>query len=260
MSIATILVISDEERFRRALSRVLADHDYATIEAANPAKALSVVQRESPDLILVDIDISGGGGLGICRRVRQSSGIPMFAFSRHPTRHHKVVALDAGADECLLKPFATDELLAHIRATLRRLPPGSTTPCFADANISIDCKSRRLIVKGQYVRLTPKEFEVLKYLLADLDKPLKHGEILQAVWGVHSGEHEQENLRVVIRKLREKIETDPAQPRYIITEPWVGYRFQSPQVADQKGDASDNSKISTFCMATSDGRDSTGTR
>jgi two-component system KDP operon response regulator KdpE len=137
----------------------------------------------------------------------------------------KVAALDAGADDYVVKPFGIEELLARIRAALRRYSPGDTLPSFVSKDLTIDFETRQMTVRDRIVHLTPKEYDVLKHLVANQGKPLTHRRILQSVWGPDYGE-ETENLRVVINQLRKKIETDPARPKYILTEPWVGYRFQ----------------------------------
>jgi two-component system KDP operon response regulator KdpE len=136
-----------------------------------------------------------------------------------------VLALDAGADDYVVKPFGIEELLARIRAALRRYSPGDAVPPFVSKEVTIDFESREVTVRGRAVHLTPKEFDVLKHLVANQGKPLTHRRLLQSVWGPDYGE-ETENLRVVINQLRKKIETDPAHPKFILTEPWIGYRFQ----------------------------------
>jgi two-component system KDP operon response regulator KdpE len=138
-----------------------------------------------------------------------------------------VAALDAGADDYVVKPFGIEELLARIRAALRRFSPADAMPAFVSKDLTIDFESRMVNVRGHAVHLTPKEYDVLKYLVGNQGKPLTHRRLLQAVWGPDYG-NETENQRVVINQLRKKIEADPARPKYIVTEPWVGYRFQSP--------------------------------
>ncbi|PYU87554.1 MAG: DNA-binding response regulator [Acidobacteria bacterium] len=140
---------------------------------------------------------------------------------------------DLGADDYVVKPFGIEELLARIRAALRRYAPGDALAPFVSKDFTLDFESRQLTVRGQEVHLTPKEFEVLKHLVANQGKPLTHRRLLQSVWGPEYGE-ETENLRVVINQLRKKIESDPAQPKYIRTEPWVGYRFQPPRMSLSK--------------------------
>jgi two-component system KDP operon response regulator KdpE len=142
----------------------------------------------------------------------------------------KVAALDAGADDYVVKPFGIEELLARIRAALRRYSPGDTVPPFVSKDVTIDFEGRQVTVRGHTVHLTPKEYDVLKHLVANQGKPLTHRRLLQSVWGPDYGE-ETENLRVVINQLRKKLEIDPAHPKYILTEPWIGYRFQ-PQPAN----------------------------
>jgi len=139
-----------------------------------------------------------------------------------------VIALDAGADDYVTKPFGIEELLARIRASLRRHPSADALAPFVSKDLSVDFELRRVTVSGEEVHLAPKEFEVLRHLIANLGKPVTHRRLLQIVWGPEYGE-ETENLRVVINQLRKKIEKDPSQPKYILTEPWVGYRFQPPK-------------------------------
>jgi two-component system, OmpR family, KDP operon response regulator KdpE len=145
----------------------------------------------------------------------------------------KVLALDAGADDYVVKPFGIEELLARIRAALRRYSPGDTVPPFLSKDVAIDFESRQVTVRGHDVHLTPKEYDVLKHLVANQGKPLTHRRLLQSVWGPDYGE-ETENLRVVINQLRKKIEADPAHPKYILTEPWIGYRFQPQRASTAK--------------------------
>jgi len=148
-------------------------------------------------------------------------------------RKEKPDLVDAGAGDYVVKPFGIEELLARIRAALRRYAPGDALPPFVSKDLTLDFESRQLTVHGQEVHLTPKEFDVLKHLIANQGKPLTHRRLLQSVWGPDYGE-ETENLRVVINQLRKKIESNPAQPKYIRTEPWVGYRFQLPRTSAPK--------------------------
>jgi two-component system KDP operon response regulator KdpE len=175
----------------------------------------------------------GIGGIEACREIRQSSEAPIIMLTVRNAERDKVLALDAGADDYVVKPFGIEELLARIRAALRRYAPGDALPPFVSKDLTLDFESRQLIVRGQEVHLTPKEFDVLKHLIANQGKPLTHRRLLQSVWGPEYGE-ETENLRVVINQLRKKIESDPAHPKYIRTEPWVGYRFQPPSTASSK--------------------------
>jgi two-component system KDP operon response regulator KdpE len=173
------------------------------------------------------------GGIEACREIRRSSDAPIIMLTVRKAERDKVLALDAGADDYVVKPFGMEELLARIRASLRRYSPADKIPAFESRDVTIDFESRRLTVRGSDIHLTPKEFDVLKFLVANQGKPLTHRRLLQAVWGPDYGE-ETENLRVVINQLRKKIESDPAQPKYILTEPWIGYRFQPPRDASVK--------------------------
>jgi two-component system KDP operon response regulator KdpE len=174
------------------------------------------------------MNMPGMGGIEACREIRRSSDAPILMLTVRNAERDKVLALDAGADDYVVKPFGIEELLARIRAALRRYAPGDALPPYISKELTLDFESRQLTVRGQEVHLTPKEFDVLKHLIANQGKPLTHRRILQSVWGPDYGE-ETENLRVVINQLRKKIETDPAHPKYIRTEPWVGYRFQPPR-------------------------------
>jgi two-component system KDP operon response regulator KdpE len=183
------------------------------------------LRKERPDLILMDVNMPGMGGIETCREVRRTSSAPIIMLTVRNAERDKVQALDAGADDYVVKPFGIEELLARIRAALRRYSPGDTLPPFVSKDVAIDFESRQVTVRGRTVHLTPKEYDVLKHLVANQGKPLTHRRLLQSVWGPDYGE-ETENLRVVINQLRKKIEADPTHPKYIVTEPWIGYRFQ----------------------------------
>jgi len=176
--------------------------------------------------VLLDMNMPGIGGLETCRAIRSGSDIPVIILTVRNSEKDKVAALDAGADDYVTKPFGIEELLARIRAALRRSPasPEGGPHTFASPELEIDFDSRRVRVRGNEVRFTPKEFELLRYLVAHAGKPVTHRELLQSVWGPDYGD-EPEYLRVFINQIRKKIETNPARPMYILTEPWVGYRF-----------------------------------
>ena len=228
MTAANILVIDDEPQIRRVLRATLSAHGYAISDAKNGEEALDSIRKERPDLVLLDVNMPGMGGIETCREIRRISDAPIIMLTVRDAERDKVSALDAGADDYVVKPFGIEELLARIRAALRRYAPGDAMPPFVSKDLSIDFETREIIVRGQTVHLTPKEFEVLKYLVGNQGKPLAHRRLLQAVWGPDYGD-ETENLRVVINQLRKKIERDPAHPKYIATEPGVGYRFQVPR-------------------------------
>jgi two-component system KDP operon response regulator KdpE len=206
----------------------LSSHGYAIAEAKTGEEALEWMRKERPDLVLLDVNMPGMGGLETCREIRRSSNAPIIMLTVRNAERDKVMALDAGADDYVVKPFGIEELLARIRASLRRFSPEDSIPPFVSKDVSIDFETREVVVRGRAVHLTPKEYEVLKHLVANQGKPLTHRRLLQAVWGPDYGE-ETENLRVIINQLRNKIEADPSRPKFIVTEPWVGYRFQPPQ-------------------------------
>jgi len=228
MSGANILVVDDEPQIRRVLRSTLSSNGYVITDAKTGEEAIESVRKNKPDLVLLDVNMPGMGGIEACREIRRASEAPIIMLTVRSAERDKVLALDAGADDYVVKPFGIEELLARIRAALRRYAPGDAIPPFVSKELSLDFESRQLTVRGEEVHLTPKEFDVLKHLIANQGKPLTHRRILQSVWGPDYGE-ETENLRVVINQLRKKIETDPAHPKYIRTEPWVGYRFQPPR-------------------------------
>lgn len=225
MNNATILVVDDEPQIRRVLRSTLSSQGYVITEAKTGEEAVESVRKNKPDLVLLDVNMPGMGGVEACREIRRASEAPIIMLTVRNAERDKVSALDAGADDYVVKPFGIEELLARIRAALRRFAPGDAMPPYVSKELTLDFESRQLTVRGQEVHLTPKEFDVLKHLIGNQGKPLTHRRILQSVWGPDYGE-ETENLRVVINQLRKKIETDPAHPKYIRTEPWVGYRFQ----------------------------------
>jgi two-component system KDP operon response regulator KdpE len=192
-----------------------------------------MVVRESPDLILLDVNMPGMTGLEACRKIRMSYGIPIIMTTVRSSEQDKICALDSGADDYVVKPFAIGELLARIRAALRRSSSEEPLPKIESPELNIDLEKRILDVRGLRIHVSPKEFEVLRLLVLQEGKPLTHKKILQTVWGPDRAE-ETENLRVVINQLRKKIEKDPAHPRYILTEPWLGYRFQLPTAASEQ--------------------------
>jgi two-component system, OmpR family, KDP operon response regulator KdpE len=233
MSGANILVVDDEPQIRRVLRSTLCSHGYVITDAKTGEEAVESVRKNKPDLVLLDVNMPGIGGIEACREIRRASEAPIIMLTVRNAEKDKVLALDAGADDYVVKPFGIEELLARIRAALRRYAPGDLLPPYISKDLTLDFESRQLTVRGEEVHLTPKEFDVLKHLIANQGKPLTHRRILQSVWGPDYGE-ETENLRVVINQLRKKIETDPAHPKYIRTEPWVGYRFQPPRVSAAK--------------------------
>lgn len=237
MNPATILVVDDEPQIRRVMRMTLSGSGYVVIEARSGEEALEVLFPEHPDLILLDINMPGMGGLETCREIRNRSDVAVIMLTVRNSEKDKVRALDAGADDYVVKPFGMEELLARIRAALRRASPAEPLPAFESPELQIDFERRKTTVKGKPVRLTPKEFDLLRHLVASAGKPISHRRLLQAVWGPDYGS-ETEYLRVFINQLRKKIEPDPSHPRYIHTDPWVGYRFEPPQVSPSKASKS----------------------
>jgi len=230
MNTATILVVDDEPQLRRTMRATLADLGYSVIEAKSGEEALELLRREAADLILLDLNMPGIGGLETCRAIRQNSDVPIIVLSVRNTERDKVDALDAGADDYVTKPFGIQELLARIRAALRRMPASgdAESNTFVHDGLEIHFDERRVVRHGTTVRLTPKEFDLLKMLVDHRNRAIPHRKLLQTVWGPDYGD-EVEYLRVVVNQLRKKIETVPSKPRYLLTEPWVGYRFAVPE-------------------------------
>ena len=225
MSTATILIVDDEPQIRRVMRTTLSSNGYAVIEARSGEEALEILRKERPELVLLDVNMPGMGGLEVCRQIRDQSDVAIIMLTVRNTAHDKVLALDAGADDYVVKPFSIDELLARIRAALRRTSSAEHVPAYVSNDLEIDFERRKVLVQGRSVRLTPKEFDLLRHLVANQGKPLEHRRLLQVVWGPDYG-NETEYLRVFINQLRKKIEPDPANPKYIHTDPWVGYRFE----------------------------------
>jgi two-component system KDP operon response regulator KdpE len=226
LSAGKILVVDDDPQIRRVMKATLVGQHYEVVEARTGEDALEMTPQESPNLVLLDMNMPGMGGLETCKALRATSDIPVIILSVRNTERDKVAALDAGADDYVTKPFSIEELLARIRAAMRRSSssPEGGPHNFAAPDLEIDFDSRRVRAHGADVRLTPKEFELLRFLVAHAGKPVTHRELLQAVWGPDYGD-EPEYLRVFINQVRKKIEPNPAKPKYILTEPWVGYKF-----------------------------------
>jgi two-component system, OmpR family, KDP operon response regulator KdpE len=239
VSAAKILVVDDEPQIRRVLRTTLTSQGYEVTEARSGEEAQELIRDDRPDLILLDVNLPGISGLETCREIRVTSDMPIIMLTVRGSERDKVQALDAGADDYVTKPFGAEELMARIRAGLRRAAPAEAMPAFVSHDLKIDFEKRAVAVKGQPVRLTPKEFELLRYLVAHQGKAQAHRRLLQAVWGPDYGE-ETEYLRVFINQLRKKIEPDPKKPRFIHTEPWIGYKFEPPaekaRAGGHKGD------------------------
>lgn len=221
-----ILVVDDERQITRVLSRGLTTRGYDVHIAADGETALQTFGDWHPDLVVTDLSMPIMNGLELCRRLRAFSHVPIIVLSVKGEERAKVEALDAGADDYVTKPFGIEELLARIRAALRRVPtsPDGATSVLEAGDFRIQLDERNLTISGRDVHLTPKEYDLMVYLLRHPGKVLTHRMLLGAVWG---GDYTEQNeyLRVFIGQLRKKIEPDPGDPKYILTEPWIGYRF-----------------------------------
>src|ERR1700722_8977344 len=233
MNNATLLVVDDEPQIRRVLRTTLCNAGYFVVEAKDGQEGIETVVRVHPDLILLDVNMPDMSGLVACSTIRLSFEGPIIMVTVRDSERDKINALDAGADDYVVKPFAIGELLARVRAALRRSNSEEALPTIDTPELSVDLEMRIIIVCGNRAHLTPKEFDVLRILVIHQGKALTNKRILRSVWGsFYAGP--SKNLHVVISQLRKKIEKDPAHPRYIVTEPWLGYRFQLPSETSSK--------------------------
>jgi len=224
-----ILVVEDDPKTRHSIRTSLVEQAYEVAYARTGEEALDRLRSEPYDLVMLDIDLPGLTGLETCRKIRMFSEVPIIVTTMRNSEKDKVEGLDAGADDYVPKPFSIPEMLARIRATLRRTPqhaaPGARHLRLGD--IEIDLLARRVITPQGYVRLTSKEFDLISYFASHPNRPITHRELLRAVWGSEYGE-QHEYLRVFINRLRKKIESSPKNPKYLLKEPWVGYRLEVP--------------------------------
>jgi len=221
-----VLVVDDEAPIRRFLRAALTAHGYEVLEARNGQEALSALTAQRPDLLILDLGLPDMEGLEVTRRLREWSNIPIIILSVREGEADKVATLDAGADDYLTKPFGVGELLARLRAAMRRTAPTADEPAFTTGELKVDLASRIVTVAGQEAQLTPTEYGLLHALVTHVGKVMTHRQLLRQVWGV-AYEEETHILRVNISNLRRKIEADPTRPRYIRTEPGVGYRLRT---------------------------------
>jgi two-component system, OmpR family, KDP operon response regulator KdpE len=219
-----VLVVDDEPQITRVLRTVLTSQGYQVRTAAEGEAALTSFAEFRPELVITDLYMPHMDGVELCRRIRALSAVPIIVLSVKGEERTKVEALDSGADDYVTKPFGIDELLARVRAALRRSGPDAEVASFDAGEFRVDLESRRVHVHGQEVRLTPKEFELFVYMARHPNRVLTHRTLLEAVWGEASQE-QPEYLRVFMGQLRKKLEPDPSNPKYLVTEPWVGYRF-----------------------------------
>jgi two-component system, OmpR family, KDP operon response regulator KdpE len=231
VSAARILVVDDDPQIRRVMRVTLTGQNYEVDDARDGETALVMIRDRRFDLILLDMNMPGIGGLETCRQIRAQSEIAIVMLTVRDSESDKVEALDAGADDYITKPYNAPELLARIRAALRRTPwTHGPTGRVTLGSVEIDFDTRQITSRGRHVRLTPKEFELLRYFVSHPNKVLSHRELLQAVWGPDYGD-QVDYLRVFVNQLRKKIEKSPSSPVYLLTEPWVGYRLQAPTKA-----------------------------
>jgi two-component system, OmpR family, KDP operon response regulator KdpE len=225
LSAGRILVIDDEPQIRRIMRTTLITAGYEVDDTKTAEEGLEKVREFRPDLVLLDINMPGMGGLAACREIRADPNVAIIMLTVHNTEAAKVEALDAGADDFVTKPFSTPELLARIRAALRRIPAGQSAPSrLRIGEITIDFAARTVARGTSNAHLTPKELDLLRYLTQHANEAVPHRELLQAVWGPDYGD-QVDYLRAFIKSLRKKVEPDPEHPQYIMTEPWIGYRF-----------------------------------
>ena len=230
MNAQPILIVDDNPQIRRALRTILISQGFVVMDARTGEEALDLIRKERVELILLDVNLPGMSGIETCREIRRAGHIPVIMLTVRNSERDKVQAFDAGADDYIIKPFGAEELTARVRATLRRAG-ADDFPIFVSPELQIDFERRTVSAKNRTVRLTPKEFELLRQLVTNQGKTLTHRWLLQTVWGPDYGE-EVESLRVLVNQLRKKIESDARNPRYIVTEPWVGYRFESSRKVD----------------------------
>jgi two-component system KDP operon response regulator KdpE len=226
MSAGRILVVDDDPQIRRVMRVTLTGQGYEVDDAKSGDAALEKLREARFDLVLLDMNLPGMSGIETCREMRSHSEIAIIMLTVRDSEEDKVAALDAGADDYVTKPYNAPELLARMRAALRRTPSaqGPAGPLKIGA-AEIDFDTRQVVTRGKRVRLTPKEFELLRYLVVHANKVVAHRELLQAVWGPDYGD-QVDYLRVFVNQLRKKIEPNPSNPLYLLTEPWVGYRLQ----------------------------------
>lgn len=225
---ARILVVDDEPQIRRALRAALAAQDHEVVVAATGEEALDQLALGPMDLVILDLGLPDVDGGEVCARLREWSQVPVIVLSVRDDERSKVLALDRGADDYLVKPFGAAELLARVRAHLRRARDEVAPPRIQSGALMIDLARRRVEVDGREVRLTRKEFDLLAYLAANRGRVLTHRMLLQHVWGPEYGD-EVQYLRVFVSQLRRKLEPDPHVPRYVVTDVGVGYRFPEPE-------------------------------
>ncbi len=232
MSAGRILVVDDQPQLRRFMRSTLTAAGYEIEDAKTGEEALDKLREFHPDLILLDMNMPGMGGLAACREIRSGTNVGIIMLTVRDSEQDKVAALDAGADDFVTKPFSTPELLARIRAALRRVPLSPSAPTkMRVGRLVIDFGARAISHGARTAHLTPKELDLLRYLTQHANQAVPHRELLQAIWGPDYGD-QVDYLRAIIKNLRKKVEINPDQPQYILTEPWIGYRFNGAVEAE----------------------------
>ena len=221
-----ILVVDDQPQMRRFMRSTLTTAGYEIDDAKTGEEALNKLREFHPDLVILDINMPGMGGLATCREIRTGTTVGIVMLTVRNSEEDKVAALDAGADDFVTKPFSTPELLARIRAALRRVPASQSAPTkIRIGSLSVDFGAR-IVRNGQNTaHLTPKELDLLRYITQHPNQSVSHRELLQAIWGPDYGD-QVDYLRAIVKNLRKKVEANPEDPQYVITEPWIGYRFK----------------------------------
>ena len=223
---ARILVVDDEPSILATMVPLLRAHGYEVTTATSGNAALDLIDIQPIQLVVLDLGLPDLDGVEVCRRLREGRSTPILILSARGGEQDKVAALDAGADDYVTKPFGAEELLARVRAALRRTDSGTATPAgpIVRGDLTVDVERRRVTRGTEELRLTPKEFELLLHFVQRPGRVLTHRMILKAIWGPNAVD-QPEHLRVLVNALRRKIERDPGRPRYVLTEPWIGYRF-----------------------------------
>ena len=224
MSLRVLFVVDDDPHAAKVITSTLAGRGYEVRAASDDEAAISIVRTWCPAVVIADTALPLVGGVRLCRRVREISKVPIIVVSGNNDGRSEIAVLDAGADDYVAKPFSIETLLARVRAAVRRSGETPEESALGVGEFHIDFHDRRVRVHGHPVRLTPKEFELFVYMARHPNRVLPHRTLLGAVWGEASGD-QSEYLRVFMGQLRKKLEANPSKPRYLVTEPWVGYRF-----------------------------------
>jgi two-component system KDP operon response regulator KdpE len=221
---ANVLVVGDDPEVGKLVTGILASRGYEVRTASDGESATASIAASCPALVITDLEMQGMSGIELCRQVRETSHVPIIVVSANGDRRSEVAALDSGADDYLVRPLVAETLLARVRVAIRRSTDMPETAALGVGEFHIDFDDRRVRVSGQAVRLTPKEFDLFVYMARHPNRVIAHRTLLGAVWG-EASEEQPEYLRVFMGQLRKKLESDPSNPRYLVTEPWVGYRF-----------------------------------